>query len=238
MNKENTCQHVCTWKLESGFTCQHIYINMYGNHLWKVLIFPCMFYILKENLQSFFFFWRSRKCPYIKSSSLHHYICIYMPMMTPQGNHYHGSRLHQHCGSIPPSSKIYIYIYIKKKHLQVWRGEDFSQWIQVGLKNTQRSSQVYQLLSHLYKKKKSVYRNDKLEEVWKCKASRKMKWSLKKNRKEIFFWKKNRKLPIKIYLWKKITSRPTSSIWQCMYVMHLEVGAFVDIKIINGLNYH
>ena len=37
-----------------------------------------------------------------------------MPMMTPQGNHYHGSRLHQHCGSIQPSSNIYI---LKKKIL-------------------------------------------------------------------------------------------------------------------------
>ena len=174
MNKENTCQHICTWKLESGFTCQHIY-----KYVWKSLMkgFTFSMHVLYiKRKSSFIFFWRSRKCPYIKSSSLHHYICIYMPMMTPQGNHYHGSRLHQHCGSIPPSSKIYIYIYIKKKHLQVWRGEDFSRWIQVGLKNTQRSSQVYQLLSHLYKKKKSVYRNDKLEEVWKCKARRKTNW--------------------------------------------------------------
>ena len=162
MNKDNTCQHVCTWKLESGFTCQHIY-----KYVWKSLMkgFTFSMHVLYiKRKSSFIFFWRSRKCPYIKSSSLHHYICIYMPMMTPQGNHYHGSRLHQHCGSIPPSSKIYIYIYIKKKHLQVWRGEDFSRWIQVGLKNTQRSKEPSNKVQvkfinyyPLYIRKKKVY---------------------------------------------------------------------------------
>ena len=145
---------------------------------------------------------------------------------------------------------IHIYRTRKKKHLQVWRGEYFSWWYQVGFLKLgwnalwKSSSKNFQLLSPLYIYKKNVYLDDKLEEDWKCKARRKTDWKMiqsvkqvgkrsgvwKKVGKKYFFDKKNRKkLPIKIFLWKKkFTSRLTSSTWQCMYVIRLKVRAFVD----------
>ena len=117
MNKENTCQHVCTQKLESGFTCQHIYINMYGNHLWKVLLFPCMFYILKENLHSFFFGDHVN----VHILNLHPYTNIYVYIYANDD----APRQPLSWLTTPPTLWLHptklqnIYIYIKKKHLQV-----------------------------------------------------------------------------------------------------------------------
>ena len=108
---------------------------------------------------------------------------------------------------VPIASFIYIIIIIIIiNHLQ--GGEDFSWWIQVGfLKLVEKHSkikraiwkslsQVFQLLSPLYKK--NVYRDDKLEDNWKCKVRRKMDWkmiqSVKQEGNEVEFgkkWEKN-----------------------------------------------
>ena len=113
MNKDNTCQHVCTWKLESGFTCQHIY-----KYVWKSLMkgFTFSMHVLYiKRKSSFIFFWRSRKCPYIKSSSLHHYICIYMPKWRPKAT---TIMAHDSTNIVAPSHQApkYIYIYILKRN--------------------------------------------------------------------------------------------------------------------------
>ena len=57
----------------------------------------------------------------------------------------------------------------------------------------------------------------------------------KKVGKKYFFWKKKGNFILKYFFEKKNTSRLTSSTWQCMYMIHLEVGAFVDIKKIKKL---
>ena len=90
---------------------------------------------------------------------------------------------------------------------------------------------VSQLLSHLYIKKK-VYRDNKLENDWKGKERRKTNWKRiqsvnqegkwsgvwKKWERNIFFEKKKkrRNFLLKYLFEKKITSRLTSSTWQCM----------------------
>ena len=93
---------------------------------------------------------------------------------------------------------------------------------QIGLKNTQRSKELSKKVQVKFLNycplyiKKNVYRDDKLEKDWKCKARRKTNWKRIQSVKQVgkrsgvwkkmgkeYFLKKNRKLPIKIFFWKK-----------------------------------
>ena len=73
MNKENTCQHVCTWKLESGFTCQHIY-----KYVWKSLMkgFTFSMHVLYIKRKSSFIFFGDHVNVHILN--LHPYTIIYV----------------------------------------------------------------------------------------------------------------------------------------------------------------
>ena len=142
-------------------TCQDIY-----KYVWKSLIecwlFPCMLYILKENLHSLFR--RSRKWIFTRSSSIHQLKLKYIYA----GDHV--SRQH-HCGMFPlnltchPPHGLgmawYIYIYIntyKFEEVKISGGEfksGFSSWVEEHSKIKRAlwkksSSQVSQLLSPLY----------------------------------------------------------------------------------------
>ena len=125
--------------------------------------------------------------------------------------------------------KKQVFLFLEKKNTYIWKGEDFSRWIQVeflklgwrtpkdqkgSLKNFKFSFST--IVPFIYKK--NVYRDDKLEDDWKCKTSRKTKWSLEKKWKRNIFFGKNRKLPTKIFIWKKKNYFKTHPIHMTMFV--------------------